>query len=322
MEAKSRIVVFGGAGFIGSHLLRRLAATTDHDLVSVDIKDPKFRTNGVTYLRHDVRDLTTLDIKGDIERIYNLAAVHVTPGHEPHEYYETNIRGANEITAFARRKNVKALTFTSSISVYGPGEETKTEAAPVSPKSPYGWSKWLAEHIHRSWQEEDADRRLVICRPAVVFGKAEGGNFTRLARLLRKGFFVYPGRRDTIKACFYVGDLIDALFFAQAQKSPYTLFNGCYPDRHTLEDIVEAFGEKHFPAARTFLLPRVFVSAMAHALKPLSTLGLGIHPDRVTKLVRSTDVMPAWLEENGKSCRGGLESALDRWSADTDGAFD
>lgn len=319
---RKAIVVFGGGGFIGSHLLQSLSGHDTHRLVSVDVRDPKIRVPDVDYRRHDVRDLSALHVEGDIERIYNLAAVHTTPGHPAHEYYETNIGGATEVTAFARRAHVRSLVFTSSISVYGPSEEPKFETTPPQPESAYGWSKWLAEGIHRAWAEEDGERRLVISRPAVVFGHKEGGNFTRLAGLLRKGLFVYPGRRDTIKSCIYIDDLLDAIAFACERNERYILFNACYPDRYTLEDIVETLRREHFGRARTFMIPRHLVLALAQLLKPISRAGIGIHPDRVMKLVRSTDVRPGWLESQGQARRQRLPSALARWKADSSGTFE
>lgn len=322
MISNQTIVVFGGAGFIGSHLLRRLAAGAGNRLYSVDIVAPKIKVEGVRYLTQDIRDLSGFEIAEDIDVIFNLAAVHTTPGHETHEYYETNVRGATEVTAFARAKGVKRLIFTSSISVYGPSEETKTEASPVAPESAYGWSKWLAEGIHRSWQTASADHRLVICRPAVIFGYKEGGNFVRMAKLLRKGVFVYPGRKDTIKACFYVEDLIDAFFYAEGLALPYVLFNGTYPDQYTIEDIVKAMKSESFQGAKELSLPKSFVLAGAGMLRPVSALGLGIHPDRVMKLIRSTDVLPGWLQEQGQAKSGGLAAALSDWNKDSAGRFD
>lgn len=313
-------VVFGGSGFIGTHLLRRLSRDGVGPLVSLDLREPAERVEGVDYRIGDVRDLSGLTIEGPVEAIYNLAAVHTTPGHPTHEYYEANVQGATEVTAFARRAGVRDIVFTSSISVYGPSEETKLETTPPAPESAYGWSKWLAEGIHRAWLDEEPDRRLVICRPAVIFGKGEGGNFTRMARLVRAGVFVYPGRKDTIKACFYVEDLVQSLIYARSLGERSVLFNGCYPDRFTLEQIVEAF-RPYFPGLRTLMIPRAVVSAAAGALKPVSALGLGIHPERVTKLVRSTDILPGWLESRGQGGRDRLTSALARWGEDSGGRF-
>ncbi|TNB47166.1 NAD(P)-dependent oxidoreductase [Martelella lutilitoris] len=319
---KKNVLVFGGSGFIGSHLIRALSEQADSNIYSVDIRQPKVKTEGVTYITGDVRDLSGFEFDQDADVIYNFAAVHTTPGHETHEYYETNIRGATEVTAFARRKNCRTIVFTSSISVYGPSEEAKTEESAPAPESAYGWSKWLSEGIHRAWLEENEQHRLVIVRPAVIFGHREGGNFTRLAKLLKKGFFVYPGRKDTIKACYYVEDLLSSVNYALSLNERYVLFNGCYPERYTLEQIVETFKTVEFHDARTFLLPRFVVSMVAMGLKPFSTMGLGVHPDRVTKLVRSTDIIPGWLEAQGQAKPDMLASALKRWKSDSRGSFE
>ncbi len=315
-------IVFGGAGFIGTHLLIGLQQRGFEKLISVDMCDPKEKVLSVVYINADVRDLSNFRSDFPIEVIYNLAAVHATPGHPDHEYYETNISGATQITAFARRSGVKKIIFTSSISVYGAGEETKSEATAPSPRSSYGWSKLLAEGIHRAWFDESPENRLVVVRPAVIFGPGEGGNFTRMARLLKKGFFIYPGRKNTLKACFYVKDLIEAIFFAEQQADRFVLFNGCYGDRYSLEQIVETFRQNHFPKVKTILLPLWVVRAAALALRPLSPLNLGIHPDRVMKLVRSTDILPAWLEQRDYPSRGKLPAALNHWENATNGAFD
>lgn len=319
--AEGATIIFGGSGFIGSHLIHKLLARQTGPIISVDIRPPKTTIAGVEYRLADVRDLSNFDVSEPVRRIVNLAAVHTTPGHETHEYYETNILGATHITAFARRKDVKEIIFTSSISVYGPSEESKSETTKPTPESSYGWSKWISEEVHRAWFEEDSSRKLVVCRPAVIFGKGEGGNFARMAKLLKSGFFIYPGRKDTIKACFYVEDLVDALIYAADHSDKYILLNGCYPDQYTLEEIVEGLRRKYFPKASTFLVPRGVVSLAAAALRPLSLLGLGIHPDRVQKLVRSTDVLPHWLEAEGQAAHGRLEHAIDRWAADTDQTF-
>lgn len=319
---KSAVVVFGGSGFIGSHLLRALSASCDVRLISVDIRLPKFQIPTVEYRLQDVRDLSRFEVGGEVECIYNLAAIHKTPGHPAHEYYETNVACATEVTAFARRCNVKEIVFTSSISVYGPSEVAKSEVSLPAPESAYGWSKLLAENIHRRWLDEGQSRRLIIVRPAVIFGPREGGNFARLARLLKSGIFIYPGRTDTVKACFYVDDLIEAIVFAQSQPDRYILFNGCYADRYTISQIVETMREVHFHRARSFVFPKTLLIAVATALKPFSMAGFGIHPERVLKLNRSTDVEPGWLESRGYQVKGRLTSAIERWQTATCSQFD
>ena len=104
--------------------------------------------------------------------IFNFAAVHRTPGHEDHEYFETNIRGAENVEAFAEKWNIKKIVFTSSIAPYGAAEELKKEPTLPTPNTAYGISKLVAEKIHEKWQNDDATHhQLTIVRPGVVFGK-------------------------------------------------------------------------------------------------------------------------------------------------------
>lgn len=317
-----KIVVFGGSGFIGTHCIRRLAKIADIEVTSVDLLPPRERVDGVTYRIGDVRDLSLVNVDGPIECIYNFAAVHRTPGHPTHAYYETNIAGAIEVTKFAEHNNCRQIVFTSSISVYGPGEKTKDETTELTPNSAYGYSKMLAERVHYAWLQRSASRRLTVVRPAVVFGAGERGNFTRMARLLKKGIFIYPGRTDTIKACIYVEDLLDAIKYAQSLSDPYILFNGSYPERYTISQIVDEFKEMYFPKVRTFRIPLWIVLLGAKVLQFLDIFHIGIHPDRVYKLVRSTDVVPGWLTRHGITPQAPLRGALAKWYGETNGKFD
>ncbi|CUH85037.1 NAD-dependent epimerase/dehydratase family protein [Thalassovita mediterranea] len=318
--ARETIVVFGGAGFIGGHLLRRLLEE-EATLICADIREPSERLPGVQYVLADVRDLSGFRVDQPVSKIYNLAAVHTTPGHEPWEYYDTNVRGAVEITKFADQAGCSNITFTSSISVYGPDETAKDESTKPTPNSDYGHSKLIAESVHLTWLDKNASGQLVIVRPAVVFGKGEGGNFTRLARMLEKGFFFYPGRKDTIKSCIFVGDLIEWILEAERVNQKKTVLNGAYTNRYTIEEIVETFREVAFPKARAFLVPAEVLKIVATALRPLSIVGLGIHPDRVNKLMVSTNILPSWAEERGLATKDRLKIALTEWKASTDGRF-
>ena len=93
----SSAIVFGGAGFIGTRLLNLLRDRGTERLVSADFKPARGeRAAGVEYIPVDVR--RPIGIDEDFDVIYNFAAIHTTPGHEPHEYYEANIGGALNVT--------------------------------------------------------------------------------------------------------------------------------------------------------------------------------------------------------------------------------
>jgi nucleoside-diphosphate-sugar epimerase len=317
--ANTRILVTGASGFIGTHLVKRLS-DAGAKVTSLDLRPPRVVVDGVKYVIGDVRDLTQFDC-GPIDRIFNLAAVHTTPGHPDYEYYDTNVNGALEVTRLAERLGVRHICFTSSISIYGPSEDRKIEDSIPAPVSAYGKSKLIAEKIHRSWSARESSRKLDVVRPAVVFGGGEGGNFARMAALLKKGVFVFPGRRDTIKSCIYVEDLIDLMLAAGKTKSAFELLNGCYPECPTLEDIVLALTSRYFRQARLIDLPAWFVIGTAKVLSGASGFGFGIHPDRVTKLIRSTWIYPNWAASRGFFDHKPFASGIERWAAETKESF-
>jgi nucleoside-diphosphate-sugar epimerase len=312
-------VVFGGAGFIGSHLVASLTAA-GASVVVADLQAPNQLPAGAGFERVDVREPIGIEAGGDDPLVFNLAAVHRTPGHPDHEYFETNVAGARNVTGFCTRNDVSSLFFTSSISVYGPTEEPRSETSPLTPASAYGKSKLEAEEIHRGWVGDGAGRRLVVVRPAAVFGPGENGNFTRLARGLRKGFFLYPGRRDTLKACGYVDDLIGSLYFMWSAADPVVTYNYAYPEPPTLEAICRAFHEVGGLPRPRGTIPTAPVLAVARLL---SAAGLKtFDPERVRKLVASTNIQAHELRERGFPYETDLQSAIARWrAADPPGQF-
>ena len=91
------------------------------------------------------------------------------------------------------------------------------------------------------WQARNqAERQLTIVRPGVVFGKGENGNFTRLYWGIRGGKFIYPGRKDTVKACIYVKELVRFMLYRlEHHEQGVELYNCTFEPAYTIEQIVE-----------------------------------------------------------------------------------
>lgn len=308
-------LVLGGAGFIGGHLLADLAARGVSPLISLDLNTPTHPVAGVEYRRGDVRRPFDDLVPQTPATLYNLAAVHRTPGHPDHAYYDTNIAGAVNACGFSRRRGVPCIVFTSSIAVYGPREEPCDEDTPLAPVSAYGRSKALAESIHQDWLNAAAGRRLVIVRPSVVFGEGENGNFDRLLKQLRRRAFVYPGRRDTIKGCGWVGELVRALNFATACNDQEFIFNFAYPESTTIERIAETLADVVGLTRPRLTVPAAVIMAAALGFEALNWMGVrnGVNRDRVRKLQISTDVSPRRLVEAGYRFETDLETGLRGW---------
>jgi nucleoside-diphosphate-sugar epimerase len=317
-------LVLGASGFIGTRLVANLAHNASPSTVrAVDILPPRKTLAGVEYHTLDVRRPLPQSLGQGVTTLYNLAAVHRTPGHPDHEYYDTNLAGALHATTLAVETDIRQIVFTSSISVYGPSDELKSEESPLEPVSAYGKSKRFAEEIHRRWAFTTAGSKLVIARPGVVFGPGELGNYTNLARALRLGIFAYPGRRTAIKSGGHVDDLLGALDFALRQPDPYVLLNFAYPDASSTEDIVAAFGAITGKLRRPLTVPMAPMLAAAFAFECANAVGLRnpIHRERIHKLVNSTRIQPGWLIKREYPFKMTLPSALQSWSAETNGTF-
>ncbi|SDC77570.1 NAD-dependent epimerase/dehydratase family protein [Pedobacter soli] len=314
-------LIFGGSGFIGTHLKRYIKETLSlkDNVYSFDLK--KKVSDDFEIL--DVRK--AINLKLDNARnsvIYNLAAVHTTPGHPDHEYFEANVFGAQNVCDFARQNNIQTIVFTSSIAPYGASEDYKTEETLPMPNTPYGISKLTAEYIHKLWQAEDpSNRRLIIVRPGVVFGKQEGGNFTRLYNSLKKGFFFYPGRKDTIKSSVYVKDVVRILYeTGQMEKPGHVTYNLTYYPAPTIEEICVTMAEATRIKAPKVLVPGwALKSAAGSAYFGARILGKnisGIHPDRVKKLMISTNISGEKLKLSPYKLQFSLREALEDWYRD------
>jgi len=307
----ARILILGGSGFIARHLVANFSRDSDTAIVLADLEPPLWEhPETVQFRRCDVRQ--PIDVGEFLPSlVINLAAVHRTPGHPDSAYHATNEAGAQNVVQFCVEREVKRVWFTSSIAVYGPTESPRDESSPVEPESAYGKSKVKAEEIHRDWATSQADAHLVIARPATVFGPGEGGNFTRLANTLASRTFFYPGRKDTVKACGYVGDLVNSFAHMERFATPHVTYNFAYPDAPTIQQICEAFH-------RAGGLPRPFVTVprplLMTAAKVLNRLGKAdFDPRRVEKLVRSTNIVPNGLIDTKFDYETTLDSALARW---------
>lgn len=325
-------IIFGGSGFIGTHLIHLLkeCKKPNDNIYDLDIVMPGEEgvvpgivenNDEVEYIRMDVRHPIEFDFKPSTDDIiFNLAAVHRTPGHLAHEYFETNIRGAENVTAFAEKYGINKILFTSSIAPYGAAEDLKAETTLPTPDTPYGISKLVAEKIHEKWQVKNDKRELTIVRPGIVYGKGEHGNMTRLYRGMKGHYFMYTGRKDTIKACIYVKELV--LFFKyRMMENSYPgidVFNCTFEPAYSIEKICETMKKATGLKYKIPLIPGGLLISIATILGPIGGKKVGIHPARVKKLMVSTNICGKKLAESGYKFHYTLEESFQDWFSDCD----
>ncbi|MCK4519681.1 MAG: SDR family NAD(P)-dependent oxidoreductase, partial [Candidatus Omnitrophica bacterium] len=149
------ILVTGGAGFIGSHIVDRLVGLGAKVVVLDDLSSGKLKNlekvlDKVNFIKGDIRDEKALDEALDgVSAISHQAAWRSVPKSvdKPWEYNEVNVNGSLKLFIKARDKGIKRIVCASSSSIYGEREDfPEVESDILKPISPYAATKLIVEH--------------------------------------------------------------------------------------------------------------------------------------------------------------------------------
>ena len=195
MGSKSKILVTGGAGYIGSHVVRQLGELGE-DIVTLDNLSTGFEDAVLfgDFVRGDTGDQRLVDDllqEHRVESILHFAAHTIVPESvaDPLKYYGNNTCSTRNLLDCARRSGVKHFIFSSTAAVYGiPDGGVCHENAITQPINPYGSSKLMSEMMLRDLSHA-TDLRHVVLRYFNVAGSDPGGRIgqsTAKATLLTK----------------------------------------------------------------------------------------------------------------------------------------
>ncbi len=186
-----KILVTGGAGYIGSHTAVELL-NAGHEVIVVDNlynSDEKAleRVEEITGKKVKFYKVDLLD-KDALNRVFDNEAVDAVihfaglkavgeSVRKPIEYYENNITGTLNLVDVMKNHNVKNIIFSSSATVYGdPVEIPITENCPKGVcTNPYGWSKWMIEQILTDVHTADPEWNVLLLRYFNPIGAHESG---------------------------------------------------------------------------------------------------------------------------------------------------
>jgi len=266
------VLVTGGAGFIGSNLVRALLERGD-DVRVLDNFSTGNRTNltglDVEIVEGELRSYERVHnaIRG-VEVVYHLGALGSVPRsvQDPLTSNAVNVDGTLNVLLAARDANVRRVVFSSSSSVYGSaGELPRTEAMPPDPISPYGVAKLAAERYCVSFSRVYESFEAVVLRYFNVFGPRQSP-FSQYAAVVPL-FVTAIGRGEPVtifgdgeqsRDFTYVSNVVDATMrAADAPGASGRIFNiaaGAPASVNRLADLVgEILGrtpEKRFAAPR------------------------------------------------------------------------
>jgi UDP-glucose 4-epimerase len=334
------VLVTGGAGYIGSHMVWRLLEAGE-DVVVVDRLSTGFRwavPPAARFYLGDMADealLQKIFAENDIDAIIHFAGSAVVPMsiEDPLAYYENNTGKTRILMSAAVKAGIRHFVFSSTAAVYGPqpAERPVSEGAPLRPESPYGQSKLMSELMLRD-AAAAYDFRYVALRYFNVAGadpKGRAGQSTEGAtHLIKVACEAALGRRHQVdiygtdypthdgtgvRDYIHVSDLADAHLMAlrHLRSGGRPLVANCgYGLGYSVLDVLNMVMRVHGRAFRIHMSPRRpgdTASVVADATLAHRELGWAPKYNCLETIVRSSLDWELQLAQRSGFDAGGLK---------------
>ena len=238
----SSVLVTGGAGFIGSHIVGKLIDDGFRVRVLDNLDSGKVDNlagvmNEINFVKGNIRDAETVrDVMKGADFVFHEAAQVSIPRSvkDPMETNEINIRGTLNILEAARRGDVKKVVFASSSAVYGNVSEKDLplkEDRMLSPPSPYAVTKLVGEHYCRIFSELYGLETICL-RYLNVYGPGQNPDSAYAAVIPRFIRSIVRGERPVVfgdglqsRDFVFVKDVVQANILAMKSKVRHGVFN-------------------------------------------------------------------------------------------------
>ena len=289
-----KIIITGGAGFIGRKLVDRLRLA-GAQVVVLDL------VNGV-----DVTDWNGLNsaCPEGADTLYHLAGKTYIPEawENPREFFNVNVQGTLNALELCRTRKIGRFIFMSSY-VYGRPQYIPTdEVHPLQPNNPYAYSKIIGEELCRAYHD-NFGLQCVVCRPFNIFGEGQSGNFL-VPKIVVQAFrneLITLNDSKPKRDMLYIDDLLEALLKAGSfSAKTFEVFNIGSGRSYHIAEIVGAvasvLGRKikvsYLNRARKDEIPETLadISKASHLLQWAPKIGLN---EGIAKMI-------AAIKKNGK----------------------
>jgi len=231
-----RVLVTGGAGFIGSHLVKALVKAGHQvrvldNLSTGSIENLTDVLDAIEFVRGDIRDYGTVEsaVRGVNAVVHLAALIDVAESVEkPDLYFDVNVIGTYNVAKALR--NIDTFVFTSSSAVYGePIKVPIPEDHPLMPKSPYAASKVSGEALVQAFANQCGFRPMIL-RLFNVYGpkqsRAYAGVIIEFIRRVSRGEpLIIFGDGEQTRDFVHVSDIVNAIMLSLKNEKARGVFN-------------------------------------------------------------------------------------------------
>ncbi|MGZ0711472.1 SDR family oxidoreductase (plasmid) [Coraliomargarita sp. W4R53] len=276
----ARVLVTGGAGFLGSHVAAALAANPSVDLVVAgDVRGPEHPIDGVIYDECDVTregSVAPLLRRHGIDVVVHLAAI-VSPGRDHDMEYLVDVGGSRNVLEACVEAGVKRVVVSSSGAAYGyhadsPEWLTETDRLRGNDAFPYAKHKRLVEQLLGAYRETHPELEQVVFRIGTILGPTVQNQITALWDAKR----ILAIRGSDSPFVFVWVDDVAAAMARAATDGPAGIYNVAGDGRMTVNEIAQRLGKP---------LLNIPAGALALALRTGQALRLTVHgPEKVVFL--------------------------------------
>ena len=251
---KNKILVTGGVGFIGSHLVDKLI-DLGHEVTVIDDLSSGKRDNLNHNAKLEVKDICNFGLldyqlfKG-IDYVFHLAAIPGVPYSvkNPLRTHDVNITGTLNVLKASLENKVKKVIFASTAALYGDCDHPAKEDDPVNSQSPYAFQKIVGEGYMKLFSEVYGLPTLSL-RFFNVYGKRCSPDspyalVIPIFKALKKrgDFLTIYGDGEQTRDFVYVSDIVDALILAMEKPVQNEVINVCSGESVSINQLADLIG--------------------------------------------------------------------------------
>ena len=250
-----KIIVTGGAGFVGSHLIELLVSKKHFPIIIdnlnsgiysnikkfVDFKKAKF-------IKCDIRNFKKVMQIPKVDAVIHLAAIAsvVESIDNPIFVNNVNVNGTLNILEFCRKKKIKKLVFTSSAAIYGDYEKNITEISPTIPTTVYGSTKLTGEQYCKIYSNLFGINTTIL-RPFNIYGPRQNNSYAGVISKFmdrlndNKSPIIFGDGKQT-RDFIHVCDVANAFYLAlMYKKKKFDVFNLATGKSTTVNNLAKFF---------------------------------------------------------------------------------